>query len=161
MIHDDIDIDEVSVERILPLRTRVLRPHLVNGELARWPRDEDETTRHFAAIRGQDVVGCVTFQVARFPYDDNATLPPIDIQLRGMAVDVSARNEGIGAQLMEVALFRLPLLYPEARKIWCNARQAAVSFYERAGFEPIGDSFDKPGIGPHVVMWRSTPTLLA
>lgn len=161
VIHDDIDIDNVPVEEILGLRTRVLRPHFAEGELARWPGDDDQGTSHFAATRHGEVVGCVTFQVARFPHDEDSRNVPVDVQLRGMAVEPDERGHGIGAQLLEVALFRLPLIYPEARRIWCNARQGAVAFYERAGFETSGDYFDKPDIGPHIVMWRPMPTLLA
>lgn len=161
MIHDDIEIEEVDVSVILPLRTRVLRPHFEAGKLAHWPKDDEPGTRHFAALRHGEALGCVTFQLARFPLDDDTDCPAVDVQLRGMAVDPDVRDEGIGAQLMEVALFRLPLLYPEATKIWCNVREAAISFYERAGFQSVGEPFDKPGIGPHIVMWRAMPTLLA
>ncbi|MBG31354.1 MAG: hypothetical protein CMI31_15360 [Opitutae bacterium] len=36
--------------------------------------------------------------------------------------------------------------------IWCNARLAAIPLYKRLGFEEVGQPFDIPGIGPHLVM---------
>ena len=155
----DISVEEVDVEQILGVRTRVLRPGNEAGELARWPLDSEPTTHHFAVIAaGDNVVGCVTYQLADYPYEDS---PWNAVQLRGMAVDPSMQNRGVGARLIEASVARLPLLYPDARRIWCNARERAQSFYERAGFVAEGDYFDKPGIGRHVVMWRKMPVLIA
>ena len=39
--------------------------------------------------------------------------------------------------------------------VWCNARVAATSFYERAGFVGRDDLFDLPGIGVHRRMWAT------
>ncbi len=39
-----------------------------------------------------------------------------------------------------------------ARRIWCNARTPARSFYERAGLNVVSEVFEVPGIGPHFVM---------
>ncbi len=145
-----IVVERVATEVILPIRTQVLRPHFGPGELANWPEDDKPTTHHFAAKRDGEVVGCVTYQLAAFPHESGVPA----VQLRGMAVDAQHRNSGLGAQILVESIPRLSELYPDARRLWCNARQRAVSFYERAGFQPIGEFFDKPGIGPHVVMWR-------
>jgi predicted GNAT family N-acyltransferase len=38
--------------------------------------------------------------------------------------------------------------------VWCNARVAAFSFYERAGFAARGEIFDAEGV-EHIAMWRT------
>ena len=36
--------------------------------------------------------------------------------------------------------------------LWCNARISAAPFYRKHGWRPVGDTFDIPPFGPHVVM---------
>lgn len=38
--------------------------------------------------------------------------------------------------------------------LWCNARLTAVGFYQRGGFETLGEPWEEPLIGPHVAMWK-------
>ncbi|MCH7877748.1 MAG: hypothetical protein IH914_00335 [candidate division Zixibacteria bacterium] len=38
--------------------------------------------------------------------------------------------------------------------VWCNARQTAFAFYEKADFKYFGEMFAPPRIGPHKVMWK-------
>jgi hypothetical protein len=37
--------------------------------------------------------------------------------------------------------------------LWCNARLAAVGFYERAGMVTTGEIWEEPVIGPHIAMF--------
>jgi hypothetical protein len=39
-----------------------------------------------------------------------------------------------------------------ADRVWCNARIAARTLYERAGFQATSEEFNVPEIGPHYVM---------
>lgn len=36
--------------------------------------------------------------------------------------------------------------------IWCNAREEAVKFYEKVGFERSGDKFEIPNFGTYSLM---------
>ena len=38
--------------------------------------------------------------------------------------------------------------------LWCNARTSAMGFYQNVGFEKIGEEFDIPTVGPHVLMFK-------
>ena len=38
--------------------------------------------------------------------------------------------------------------------IWFNAREKAVNFYKKNGFQIIGSVFDVPSIGPHYLMYK-------
>jgi ribosomal protein S18 acetylase RimI-like enzyme len=64
-----------------------------------------------------------------------------------MATAPEARGRGRGgrvlAELLEHARAH------GATLIWCNARPAATSLYERAGFVAAGEPWDDPELGPH------------
>jgi len=38
--------------------------------------------------------------------------------------------------------------------LWCKRRTSVQKYYEKLGFEPVGDVFDYPPIGPHIVMFK-------
>jgi GNAT superfamily N-acetyltransferase len=70
-----------------------------------------------------------------------------------MATDVSVQGRGYGTELMRFAMADV------AREgwsdlFWCNARLAAVPFYERNGWRIASEAFDIPVIGPHHKMIR-------
>lgn len=75
----------------------------------------------------------------------------LQIQLRGMAIDNNYQHQGIGKLLVEKTIPQLAS-HKESLLIWCNAREHAVSFYERLGFETIGERFWIDDAGFHYVM---------
>jgi predicted GNAT family N-acyltransferase len=78
-----------------------------------------------------------------------------------MCVDDSMQRQGLGERLIEGSLGRLAVHFPSAKIVWCNSRMSAVSFYEKMGFEKEGEVFEVDPIGPHVVMWKDLPKVLA
>jgi len=71
-------------------------------------------------------------------------------RVRGMATAPESRGRGAGGAV-------LAALVEHARangagRVWCNARIAARTLYERAGFEVASEEFEIPEIGPHYVM---------
>ena len=67
-----------------------------------------------------------------------------------MATLPDYRDRGIGMRLLDSGLTRIK---SEGIKfVWCNARQTAFAFYEKADFKYFGEMFEPPGIGPHKVM---------
>ncbi|RDV37131.1 GNAT family N-acetyltransferase [Bradymonadaceae bacterium TMQ3] len=152
---ETLRLDAALTDAILPLRTRVLRPHLAPGRLAHFEGDDHPHTRHFAAWRGEEVVGVLSLFQNPMP----GNTPPA-WQLRGMAVAPEVQGQGVGGRLLEHALTRQALADPTITWVWCNARQRAVPFYERHGFAIVSPLFDIEGVGPHVRMARTLPTLL-
>jgi len=73
-------------------------------------------------------------------------------RIRGMATLADWRGLGIGGAVL-AALLR-HACENEGTIVWCAARPAARSFYERVGFESRGELFEVPVIGPHRQMWR-------
>jgi GNAT superfamily N-acetyltransferase len=129
--------DETAILRAL--RMKVLYPGLSESKQF-YPGDEDPTAVHVGAFDGETLVGIASL------YDrEDGTM-----QLRGMAVDTSLQRGGVGA-----AIVRFSEQVARGRgcpSLWCNARLAAVGFYERLGWRTEGDLFDVPDIGPHYVM---------
>jgi predicted GNAT family N-acyltransferase len=67
-----------------------------------------------------------------------------------MASHPSVRGAGYGAAALAACVAEARAR--GAARVWCNAREAARSFYARAGFEATGDRFEIAGVGPHFRM---------
>ena len=63
-------------------------------------------------------------------------------QLRGMATDPAVRGTGAGRALVAEGLARVAARGGDL--VWCDARLAAVGFYERMGFAVVTQEYDKP-----------------
>jgi len=147
-----VTVDEVAAEATYALRGAVLRPD--GGEIV-WAGDEDPATFHLAARTSDGrIVGVVRFSPASCPWRPEARAP---WQLRGMATDTGVRGAGAGRALVAEGLTRLAARGGDL--LWCDARMAAVGFYERMGFTVVTESFDKPGIGPHLGMVKDLAPL--
>ena len=58
-----------------------------------------------------------------------------DRQLRGMAVDTTRQGGGFGAVLLAAGVERA--VADGATTVWANARDTALGFYRRHGFEVL------------------------
>jgi predicted GNAT family N-acyltransferase len=145
-----IQIERVSVDRIIDLRHVVLRQGLPRGA-AIFDGDRAPEAVHVAAMGdGERVIGCATIHPSR--WEDQPAW-----QLRGMAVAEGHRSVGIGAALVGAILEQVDRQTP-GRTIWANARVPAARFYQRLGWEIVSDVFDIPTAGPHVrIVHRGKP----
>ncbi|MFZ9627915.1 MAG: GNAT family N-acetyltransferase [Ilumatobacteraceae bacterium] len=87
------------------------------------------------------------------PFHDPVTLEVTDsaVQLRGMATDRSLQGRGIGGMLIDEAVTRMRAA--GFAVAWARARDAALVFYARHGFEARGDGFVDEGTQlPHHVV---------
>lgn len=157
-LHASLRFARLSADQVRPLRTRVLRPHLRPPEQCVFAQDDLPDTAHFGLLNEQaEVVAVGTFfpaECAQFPGEPA-------VQLRGMCVAPALQGQGLGSRLLEGALGPLALLVPGARRVWCNARMSAAPFYEKLGFQRVGEPFEVASIGAHVVMWRVLNPALA
>lgn len=141
------EVREATEEQTLALRTEVLRPGSIPDARLFGVEDAEET-RHFAAFAGEAMAGACYIVRRAAPFDASAQ----SWQLRGMAVETDLQGQGIGTQLVA-------RVEDEARRagieiLWFNARRIALGFYARLGFEPWGEEFEIPVVGPHTVMWK-------
>jgi GNAT superfamily N-acetyltransferase len=157
----NVDIERIQIAASYPLRHAILRPHQRIDEM-HYENDDDPGTASFGAIDREtgDIVGVATVFPDPAPFDPAAVGvlpgpggPVVMWRLRGMAVRQDLQGQGIGAMVLSGALDHVAAEH--GGLIWCNARARAITFYERAGFVAWGDRWEIPGIGSHVVMWRS------
>ena len=126
-----------------PLRGRILRPGQAAEELV-YPGDDDAGSLHVGAFDGERLLGVASL----LPQSPEGTPPrPGDWRLRGMAVVPEARRRGIGAALL--AACERHAREHGGRRLWFNARTAALPFYVAQGYVPVGEEYELPEIGPH------------
>ena len=108
--------------------------------------DDDATTVHFGLFDPQECIGVASIFKNNNSFFNNA----VQYQLRGMAVIEAFQRKGLGEQLVKYTENYIQL--KEATLLWFNARQTAVAFYEKLGFEKKGEAFDIPDVGTHYLM---------
>jgi GNAT superfamily N-acetyltransferase len=129
-----------TIDEIIGLRHRVLRPGL-SIDTARFSEDNLKSTIHYGFFQQDELCVCLTMLVSSL--DDQDAW-----QLRGMATDSRVQGLGYGSQLIQFAV--LDAIEDGFSNIfWCNARLAAVPFYENNGWEIISPLFEVPIFGPH------------
>lgn len=129
---------EVDVARTRDLRARVLRPGVPADQVG-FPGDSDPGTVHLAV---EDDAGTIVGVVTLIP--DGAA----GVRLRSMAVDPSLQGSGVGRILVEAAVERL--WGAGVTRVWCNARDTAIGFYQRLGWRVTGPGFVEDVTGlPH------------
>lgn len=112
--------------------------------------DELPTTIHFGVFVDKKLTGVVSVyrnKNSNFKYKSQ-------FQMRGMAVLADYRKKGLGELLVQQA--ERHVMQQKGGLIWFNARESAVGFYEKMGYEKQGAPFDIGDIGPHYIMFKKT-----
>lgn len=144
-------VRRVDVQRTLPLRKAVLRPFLAADE-DYLPPDATlpAAVAHAALTPADEVIAAAVLTPEAPPFEVGGRR---SWRLRGMAARPDVRGQGVGSAVVAALIGHVAGC--GGGILWCNARIAAVSLYERAGFERWGAEWEEPLIGPHVVMWRA------
>ena len=141
------DLRPIDVRTARELRHSLLRPHQDPWEIV-FDGDDASDTLHVGAFRGEELVGIASVMRWSPPEEESDTA----WRVRGMATVPEVRGQGYGGALLERCLSHAT--DHGGHVVWCNARVPAVGFYRRYVFEPEGDVFEVPVIGPHVLMRR-------
>jgi GNAT superfamily N-acetyltransferase len=140
-----MSIAELDAEAVRPLRRNVLRAGMPVQDVG-WPEDDLPGTFHLAVVDGAEVIA-----VSSWIPQSHDGRPAV--QIRGMATAEHRQGEGLGRRLLEAGCSRLAAGGVEL--VWANARDAALAFYERNGFDVVGDGFvDATTQLPHHVVVR-------
>ena len=142
-----LQIREIAASDTYSLRHAILRP---TEPLSACHYPLDGSSIHLGAFRDGKLLGVATAHAelkSDFPYRKQ-------YRLRGMAVLSEVQGQGVGKEILVELLASLAAM--EIPFLWCNAREIAIPFYERLGFQILGDFFDIPNIGRHKVMFRET-----
>lgn len=141
----------ISAAETRPLRGAVLRPGQPPARLV-YPGDDAEGSFHAGAFVDGDLVGIATVYPEPMPHAPEADIDPSNaFRLRGMATKPGLQGQGIGREVLGRCIDHVRAAGADV--LWCNARVGALGFYQRLGFQTIGDEFEIEGIGPHYVMW--------
>jgi ribosomal protein S18 acetylase RimI-like enzyme len=141
-------IRRTSIDEVRQLRNSILRPGFP-PETCVYTSDEAKITFHAGAFIADELVGIASVFKEPPPFQKNSKA----WRLRGMAVKENARRLGCGTALIDACLNHIDKM--EGTLLWCNARVDSLPFYEKNGFQVIGDRFNIPESGLHYVMWRS------
>jgi GNAT superfamily N-acetyltransferase len=150
----DRDPAQLTVEIVGPdlareLRRAVLRPQRSVQDVL--PGDELPDAVHFAVLDpDRQAVGTCFVYAEACPWRPEL-LPAW--HLRQMATAPGLRGRGIGSAILTAAVDWCTA--QRGRLLWCNAREGAVAFYARHGFEAYGAIFtDERHTIPHQRMSR-------
>lgn len=142
------EIKKIPASALYPIRHEILR----KGEPIEkciYPNDNAETTTHFGLYEKNILVGVISiFETSNALFSDAK-----QFQIRGMAVIEKYQKKGYGAALVNEAVAFLKT-NEDKYTLWFNARIIAVGFYEKLGFEKIGDAFEIDTIGVHYIMYK-------
>lgn len=140
-----MEVLRISASDTYRIRHQVLRP---TGTLkdCEFKGDKDELTFHLGAFVDKKLVSVASFYFEKHPNIEGQ----YQFRLRGMATLPEHRAHGHSSALLKTAF---PLIKQNfCQVLWCNARVAAVGFYEKVGFNKHGEFFDVPETGPHQLM---------
>lgn len=141
-----IEVVEITALDTHPLRLAVLRKDTPTKEVV-FAEDDWPGSWHLGLRRDGELVGTSSW----VPREHDGRP---GVQLRGMATAEALQGTGLGGVLLEAGcdLARtkgFPL-------VWARARDAALAFYLRHGFEVEGDGFiDQTTQLPHHLVVRS------
>jgi len=129
----------------LELRHLVLREPL-GLKLTAEELDGEYGQRHYAMLGDDDAILAI---VVAFP--KNTRL----VQLRQMAVEPESQGKGIGTRLLQQC--EADLVSHGFEEFELEARMTAVAFYQKQGYEPVGEPFEQISL-PHQKMTKVIST---
>lgn len=140
-------IREISALETFTVRHPVLRAGKPI-ESCHFEGDDLATTVHFGYYEHNRLLGIASL----FAVPNHEFEYPAQLQLRGMAVLPDQQKKGIGEQLVRHAE-----QYAHDKRyklIWFNAREIAVGFYQKLGYQVWGGPFEISGVGKHFMMFK-------
>lgn len=136
----------VKVEETYKLRLEVLKT--CEEYVYKYQGDFDKNTYHLATFEQHKMVGIVSL----FLHTSNTLFEKNQMQLRGMAVSNNTQKSGIGSFLLTKA--QEFAKEKDINVIWCNARDYSVGFYQKLGYQTIGEKFFIENVCDHYVMFK-------
>lgn len=111
--------------------------------------DDHQTTIHLGLFTDGNLISICSF----FNKPNPNIFETPQYQLRGMAVLEAFQNKGLGKIILKHGEDLLKV--KNIKTIWCNARETAIEFYKKNGYQIVGEPFNIKGIGLHYTMYKS------
>lgn len=139
----------LGIDDIMSLRVRVLRQGTPTTHCS-YPEDNYHDVVHLGVIDSGGVIATSTWFAKPCPERDGVA----SMQLKGMAVDTSRQIGGLGRAVIDAGIAHAQK--HGAHLVWARARDSALEFYLKCGFEIAGEGFiDEPTGMPHHIVVRS------
>ena len=111
--------------------------------------DDQAGSFHLGAYKGDELICVASF----FKQNQAKFSEQHQYRLRAMATLSSAQKTGAARALLNTA-FKI-LKDKDQNLLWCDARIIATGFYEKLGFEKLGETYSIPIIGLHYLMYKT------
>lgn len=138
---ESVNIQPIEAAQTYALRHAVLWP---DKPLSYVQLPEDAAGQHFGAFAAGALVAVISLFVGA---DGEA-------RFRKFATEPSWQGRGVGTALLRHVI--VVARAQGAHALWCDARQAALPFYQRFGLQAEGDVFYKDDI-PYLRLRRTLP----
>ncbi|MGZ4664323.1 MAG: GNAT family N-acetyltransferase [Frankiaceae bacterium] len=147
-----VRLREAAAAELMGLRRAVLRAGR-DQPPAGIAEDDDPATVHLAILaEDATVVGALTLVAQPYPDDPDAD----SVRLALMAVAPAHQRRGVGSTLVEAAQ---DLVSGRLDLIWVTARDSALGFYARHGFQVTSPGFvGAMGLPHHRMVWQPHPS---
>ncbi|MCY9209207.1 GNAT family N-acetyltransferase [Bacillus subtilis] len=146
-----LEVKTISAEDTYEIRHRILRPHQ-SIEQCKYEEDHANGSFHLGAFFEGKLISIASFSPQSQPL---ITESPA-YRLRGMATLEGYRDQKGGSTLIKHAEEKLAENGVQA--VWCNARSHVKGYYSKLGWEELGEPFEIPGIGTHIIMYKKLET---
>lgn len=143
----NLNVKKIPFNKTFVVRHPVLRANRPVEECY-FEGDELPSTTHFGLFDQDNLVGVLSVFENKHPNFNEGKV----FQIRGMALLKEYQNKNLGVILLNEAE-----AYVNTQKgtvIWFNAREKAVNFYKKNGFQIEGTLFEIPQIGSHYLMFK-------
>ena len=136
-----ISIEQITPELTWRLRREILYPSM---KLSEMEMEQDTYGMHFGAFKDVKLAAVVSL----FQSGD-------DYQFRKLAVGPEFQLSGIGSQLLDYVTDIV--IKDGGKRIWCNARDTAIGFYLKQGYQLTGEKYSKNGFNYEVMKKALSP----
>jgi thiamine transport system ATP-binding protein len=145
----ELTVVELTAEETHPLRAAVLRNDTPDREVV-LAGDDEPATLHLGARDASDRLIAISTWLRRTPPAGHGAS---GVQLRAMATAPDARGRGVAAAVLAAGVARARAGDP-ATVVWARARDTALGFYRRYGFEVLEPGFvdETTGLPHHVIV---------
>lgn len=137
----------ISAEETRYIRHQVLWSHIENTEDCVIDIDHRDDAIHLGAFENGELLAvCSLFRMktSKLNYEQQ-------YRLRAMGSLEKARGKGAGKAIIQEALQQTKERGVDV--LWCDAREVALGFYEKLGFQRIDEWYEVPKVGRHQLMY--------
>ena len=142
-----LHVKMIDPEMTYHLRHQILRPKQ-SIEDSKYDSDFEEGAFHVGAFFQGKLISVASFIIDQHP---DVTIER-QYRLRQMATLEEYRKLGAGRAVVQFA--EKVIKDCGFDFLWCKGRTTVQPYYLKLGFEPHGEVFDYPPIGPHIIMCK-------